>query len=186
MRTRDFTFTVYYTSRLSTFFYIQPSNVKLFQFSDSTTSDTASGRSQTLIRSGRGLRTSIMARLYTADEILRMGLEQIGFSDDKQERVGRPTNVRRFKAHYGSSPLVVATIWEDLLTTDIPAARIPSKTSPDKLFLGMYFLKVYPTEEQLAGRFSKCERGARKWAWLFASKIQALKAQKVRIYASSN
>jgi len=122
-----------------------------------------------------------MAQLYTADEMLRMGLGQIGLSDDQQNRVKRATNVRRFKAHYGSSPLVLATIWEDLMTTDIPAARIPLKTSPDKLFLGMYFLKIYPTEEHLAGCFSQCEKGARKWAWSFARKIQALKAQKVRI-----
>ena len=124
-----------------------------------------------------------MARLYTADEMLQMGLEQIGLSDDQQERVERATNVRRFKAHYGSSPLVVATIWEDLMTTDIPAARIPLKTSPDKLFLAMYFLKVYPTEEQLAGRFTKCEKGARKWTWSVVRKIQALKAQKVSDFA---
>jgi hypothetical protein len=145
-----------------------------------TTHDTKSRRRQTPIRSGSNEPASIMTRLYTADEMLQMGLGQIGFSDDQQERVKRATNVRRFKAHYGSSPLVLATIWEDLMTTDILAARIPSKTSPEKLFLGMYFLKEYPTEEHLAGFFSKCEKGARKWVWSFVRKIQALKAQKVR------
>jgi hypothetical protein len=62
--------------------------------------------------------------LYSPDGMLEMGLELAGFDANKQGRVKRETNERRFKSHYGSSPLVCAAIWEDLMTTTIPEARI--------------------------------------------------------------
>lgn len=108
-----------------------------------------------------------------------MGLKRAGFDAVQQQRVKRETNVRRFKSHFGSSPLVYAAIWEDLATTDIPEARISARADLDKFFLGLYFLKEYPTEEKLAGSFDTCEKTARKWAWYFATKIQALKMKKV-------
>jgi hypothetical protein len=117
--------------------------------------------------------------IFLESEILSMGLKRAGFDDVRQQRVKRETNVRRFKSHFGSSPLVYAAIWEDLVTTDIPEARIEATTDPDKFFLGLYFLKEYPTEEKLAGSFKTCEKTARKWAWYFAIKIQALKKKKV-------
>jgi hypothetical protein len=118
--------------------------------------------------------------LYTPDRMLEMGLELAGFDlSERQCRVKRDTNVRRFKSHYGSSPLVCAAIWENLMITTIPEARISPRMNPEKFFLGMYFLKEYPTEEKIAGVFKTCEKTARKWAWYFASKLQALKALKV-------
>jgi hypothetical protein len=117
--------------------------------------------------------------LYTPDEMLEMGLLQAGFDANRQGRVKMETNVRRFTSHYGSSPLVCAAIWEDLLTTTIPDARISQRMDPANFFLGMYYLKEYPTEEKLAGSFKTCEKTTRKWAWYFASKLQALKEMKV-------
>jgi hypothetical protein len=125
-----------------------------------------------------------MVLYYTPDEMLRMGLEVVGFNDLRRQKVNRATSVTRFKSYYGSTPPVCAVIWEDLVTAEIPEARIEPGTAPSKFFLGMYFLKDYRTEEKLAGGFKTCEKTARKWAWYFAHKIQALKAKKVSILLS--
>jgi hypothetical protein len=119
--------------------------------------------------------------VLTVDDMLRIGLDLAGFHISRQEQVQRGTNIRRFQSHYGSSPLVCTTIWEDLLTTDIPEARIdPMPGAIDKFFLSLYFLKVYASEEKLAGCSKMCEKGARKWVWFFLAKVQALKANKVK------
>ena len=117
----------------------------------------------------------------TVDDILRIGLILAGFQMSRQQQVQRGTNIRRFQSFYGSSPLVCAKIWEDLLTTDVPEARIiPVPGALDKFFLSLYFLTVYLTEEKLAGWSKLCETSARKWIWFFSAKVQALKAKKVR------
>ena len=91
------------------------------------------------------------------------------------------TNVRRFKSHFGSSPVVCAAIWDDLISTYILEARVvPVPGALDKFFLCMFFLKTNATEEKLSAFSKLCEKSARKWVWFYASKLQALKAAKVR------
>ncbi len=131
------------------------------------------------------MRPAAPPRLLNDDEMLNIGLEQVGFDLYRQNSVLRATNVLRFVSHYGSTPLVYAAVWKDLTTTEIPEAKIAAGTAPDKCFLGKYFLKVYPTEEKLAACFKVCKKAARKWALIFACKIQALKAKKVSCYSSS-
>lgn len=128
---------------------------------------------QTLIRQ--------MNRILTVDEVLSIGLLYAGFHAGRQQRVARATNVGRFMSHYGSSPLVCAVIWEDLVTArDIWENQTHQKgASFEKFLMAMYFLKVYPTEEKLAGFWKICEKSASKWVWLFVLKIQALKEKKV-------
>jgi hypothetical protein len=124
--------------------------------------------------------TRAMPVLLTSDEFLRKGLQLAGFDWYRQTKVSKLTNIQRFKAYYGSNPVVYATIWEDLQLTMIPEARINTNdTDADSFLMGIYFLKSYPTETQLAGIFKVCERTGRKWAWYIARKIQALKGDKV-------
>lgn len=121
-----------------------------------------------------------MLVILTADEMLRKGLEHVGFDRARQQNVSKRTNIRRFMAHFGSSPVVYAQVWEDLQTTAILQARIDAtKSDADSFLMAVHFLKCYPTEDELSGRFQICEKTARKWAWYFATKIQALKEQKV-------
>ena len=65
-----------------------------------------------------------LEQILSPDEILQKGLELVGFSRRRQQNVARPTNLERFRAHYGSNPIVYSQIWEDLLTTEIPKARL--------------------------------------------------------------
>ena len=116
-----------------------------------------------------------------ADAMLRQGLDLAGFHVSRQH-IARATNIRRFQANYGCSPVVCVAIWEELTTTGIPEAHIhPPKTGTlEKFLMTLYFLKVYATEEKLAGFSKLCEKTARHWVWVLARKIQALKAKKVR------
>jgi hypothetical protein len=121
-----------------------------------------------------------MVVVLTSEEMLRKGLELVGFEFDRQLKVKSEQNNTRFKAHYGSNPIVYAQIWEDFQTTEIPEARIgPKMMDVDAFLMGIHFLKCYPSECERAGLFKICEKSARKWCWYYASKIQALKREKV-------
>jgi hypothetical protein len=117
----------------------------------------------------------------TVDGMLRLGLDLAGFHVSRQQ-LARATNIRRFQANYGCSPVVCVAIWEELTTTDIPEARIhpPKSGTLDKFLMTLYFLKVYALEEKLAGVSKLCEKTVRHWIWFFTRKIQALKTKKVR------
>jgi hypothetical protein len=119
--------------------------------------------------------------IIAPDDLMSIGLELVGFGAYRQKSVQRATNLKRFKSFYGSAPVVYANIWEDLMTTDIEEARVsPSDAVLKNYLLAIHFLKVYPTDERLAGQFKTCVKTARKWAWFYLKKVQMLKAKKVR------
>jgi len=125
-------------------------------------------------------RKATMVVIFTLDEILQKGLELCGFDRRRQSNVKRTTNLRRFKSHFGSNPIVYAQIWEDLQTTEIPEANISSsKPCIDSFLMAMHLLKRYPTEDEQEGIFKICDKTARKWAWFYVQKVQALKKAKV-------
>jgi hypothetical protein len=121
------------------------------------------------------------ASILAPDDFMSIGLELVGFSEYRQSRAKRSTNLHRFRTFYGSNPIVYANIWEDLLSTDIPEARVSREDASVRHFLsGIYFLKNYPTDERQSGQFKMCVKTARKWAWFYMEKVQWLKLDKVR------
>ena len=124
----------------------------------------------------------IMVIVVTVDQMFIQGLRSVGFSTQQVQNVSLSTNLRRFKSHYGSHPIVYTRIWEDLQITPCVDALIDSKIINLAYFLMTFnFLKCYPTESQLAASFHVCERSVRKWCRFYAQKIQALKEQKVSV-----
>ncbi len=118
--------------------------------------------------------------IVTPDDMLQRGLMAVGFVQDRIRKVARATNLKRFRAHYGSNPIVYAYLWEDLLSATNPDARIDAATVDFNAFLMcLHFLKCYPSESILAATFCMCEKTVRKWRCYFAKKIQALKTAKV-------
>jgi hypothetical protein len=122
--------------------------------------------------------------ILTDDQVMAKGLELIGFGVERQARVKKETNVRRFKDGYGSAPLVYAQIWEDLQTTTIVAAHVAGThkylVKAFKYFMSaLHFLTNYSTESQRGGRFQNCEKTCRDKGWEFVRKICALKAEKL-------
>jgi hypothetical protein len=84
--------------------------------------------------------------VLTTDEVLQKGLSMVGFDRDRQKNVSRETNLQRFRAHYGSNPIVYAQIWEDLsLLTETDAWKM----DPDSFLMACHFLTRYPTEHSI-------------------------------------
>ena len=119
--------------------------------------------------------------IYSTDEVLTRGLQLVGYSDRQLGRAKRETQVRRFKVHFGSSPKVCAELFEVLQVTSIVEAKLtnPSVNEFIKYMMTHFFLKTYPTEEELNSRFGVHEQTARKWVRFFVDKIACLKAERV-------
>ena len=105
-----------------------------------------------------------MAAIITPDQMLQTGLMLVGFEVHAIQKVSRNTNLKRFRSHYGSNPIVCATIWDDLCHSNNPDARIDTSTVDVHQFLmSLHFVRCYPTEACLAATFGICEKTACKW-----------------------
>ena len=109
-----------------------------------------------------------MVLVFTVDEVLQKGLVLIGFDRYRQQSVSRVTNLVRFRAHFGSDPVVYAQIWEDLQM--IPDGNNDHPKEDFNYFLmSVHFLWRYPTEQEQTGRvFKVCDKSARSWSWYYA------------------
>ena len=85
--------------------------------------------------------------------------------------------LRRFKACYGSAPIVLVQIWEDL-QVDGHVVDATTKDLED-FFMAMYFLKSYPSEHCMAGIFGFHEGTIRRRVWNMTRHIQSLKMMKI-------
>ena len=113
--------------------------------------------------------------IFTTEEVMTEGLRLVGYKERQLNRVRRKTAVRRFKAHFGSNAKVYAELWEALQVTDIVDAKVtdPSEVDFNNYMMTLYFMKSYPTEEELSSRFGIHEQTARKWVRFYVSKIAA-------------
>ena len=113
-------------------------------------------------------------------QMLRLGLSVSRFSEQRIARASFQTNVERFKNRYGSDHVVLSKIWNDLLSTTNPAARIDKKRVRACDFLmAVHFLRKYPSEADQAELWDVTEKTGRLWSWYFAEKIQGLKEDKI-------
>lgn len=70
----------------------------------------------------------LVTSVMTPDEMLYKGLLLANFSEEKQAWQPK-SNMRDFVDRYGSKPIVLCCIWEDLQITSYERARVP----PEKL-----------------------------------------------------
>jgi hypothetical protein len=119
--------------------------------------------------------------IYMLDEILTIGLQLMKYSEKKINKWKRTRKLDQFNFHYGSFPIVVATIWEDLQTTSIDEAHVPpNKLNINYFLMAMHFLKMYPKEMQKESIWSLDRQTCRDWIWFYVEKIRALKAEKIK------
>jgi hypothetical protein len=119
--------------------------------------------------------------IITSDEMLQFGLKIGGYKSLRINRAKKATNIERFKSLYGSSPCVVALIWEDLQTTQVDAAHVLPGDRKVKFFLmALHHLKRYPTEYEQEAKFDINIGWGRDWSWFFVEKIQGLKVEKIK------
>ena len=62
--------------------------------------------------------------VFTAEETRMRGLELVGFDKRRQNKCNLALNNRRFRAHFGSHPMVYAELWYDLQSTNVEDAKI--------------------------------------------------------------
>jgi hypothetical protein len=118
--------------------------------------------------------------IISPDEMMKTGLRLAGYKRRRMNKAKKETNIERFKAQYGSSPVVVAAIWEDLQLTDISEAFVHEQDQKIKFFLiTLHHLKRYPTEYEREAKFDVSLMWGQYWCWFFVEKIQALKAEKI-------
>jgi DDE superfamily endonuclease len=122
--------------------------------------------------------------IVTDEELLDLGLQLVGYSDDKIDRAQIETNEARFRSLFGSSSFACAQLWETLQVTETEAARVEGtlferEQHLKRFLMALYWLKSYPTETQREALFGSDPKTSRKWAWYIVEKIAALEEEKV-------
>ena len=113
----------------------------------------------------------------SADEVLQQSMRWIAGS--RCTRAKEETQIERFVSHFGSTPAVIAALWQELRTSGIKKARIGDNIALQYLFMACYWLKSYDNWEVTASKFDVCDRTARDWTWWMIKKIAALKEAKI-------
>ena len=89
------------------------------------------------------------------------------------------TFVRRWMGAFGALPVVCCWLWERL----DPENTMPSGAVFKHLLWGLFFLKVYETEENSTRAVGKVdEKTYRVWSWRFADAISYLECDVVRLW----
>ena len=117
--------------------------------------------------------------IKSPSEILRIGLEQMGWASRRINKAKMKTNQRRFRCHFGCHPKVVSQIYVDLQTTSIETARIEKNIDVFDLLATIHFLKRYPTEIEREALFNLSAKTIRARAWKYIFHLRQLKHDKI-------
>jgi hypothetical protein len=104
-----------------------------------------------------------------ADDFLSLGLAIV--MADASRRHACKTEARRFNAHFGIEPAVVAILWSKLVPQvrngNCIADRVMAPyLKPKHLLWCLLFLKSYATFDIIACQVGADEKTVRKWVWL--------------------
>jgi hypothetical protein len=112
----------------------------------------------------------------SVDEFRKLGLNQVGFSDTRQENTRPAHNDEWFRAFYGiGAPgvhVMVKDLFDECDNDDLKLNRI---------FMMLHWLKTYGTEIQMSGYWKCNEKTVRTWVWAISKRIQKLKKKKVKL-----
>ena len=122
-----------------------------------------------------------MVQFRSAVKFLQRGLERAGFTPWQIQQNNNKKNVERFRAHYGSNPIVLEKQWQDLQNTQIAEAKVNLRVHNwNDLLMTHYYMRLYPTEVVMSGRWNYKEDTIQEKVWSLAYKIAALKGEKVK------
>ena len=136
---------------------------------------TRGGKTQPRGGRGRGsheLGTRLPNRSRTA-AILALGLSLVGFCSERQG-CSEGLCIRRFRGHYGVGPAAIKA-----LVADLRRHQPQKNLDESSLFMAVSWLKLYDTEEVMAGRWGYGEKYCRETVRDYVSRIQALKPLKI-------
>jgi hypothetical protein len=112
--------------------------------------------------------------ILSPSDVLQKGLGYIGVDQELQAKMSLDRKAESFKAHFGSSPLVIAYIWNDLCNNE-------SEKGFKRYMISHYYLWTYTKNcNLLMTRFNTCKsyvEGQELWFW--PKKIGALKKIKI-------
>jgi hypothetical protein len=113
--------------------------------------------------------------IFTPNEILFESLKLAGL--DEAARMKQPkSNLTNFTDRYGSSPTVLAVLWDDLQTTTIQQALVlPEKRKLEYFFVARHFLRHYSTksERKVAWhQVAKHTQTQQEWVWFLFRGLQ--------------
>lgn len=118
-----------------------------------------------------------MAAPFDANSFLVLGFEVRNY--DGWERHGPDSQIELFRSLYGTSPSILAIIWQELLITDIPNARLRNHSRPVHLLLFFRWMRGYETEKELKMQFGMGVEIIRNWCREMAFKVSLLRAKVV-------
>ena len=75
-----------------------------------------------------------------------------------QDHISAPTKLKAFRAHFGTSPQIAASLWDRLI------CRLQG-AKPRHLLCTLYFLRNYNTEFVTQGFTGMDPKTFRKWCW---------------------
>ena len=117
-----------------------------------------------------------ITEVYTADEILRIGLLLVHYRRKRIKNCKKARNIERFKSNYGAKPGVVASVFSDLQRTHL----LPiGKRNIRHLLMAFHTLMRYPTNDEREALFDIGKHEAADITWEFVRWIQALKPYKI-------
>ena len=103
--------------------------------------------------------------------ILSFGLSLVGIP--KWQTCCAGLKMRRFRSHFGVGPRAIVALVSDMKRTQNKPINLTY------LFVAISWLKIYETEEQMAGRWGYGEQHCRETVLDYVKRIQAMKKWKI-------
>ena len=118
----------------------------------------------------------VINHMLSPNEMLNKALILRGYTARRLRRVKPKTNVFRFKHHFGVSPCTAARVYSDLQSTADEEYKMEGGERDLKYFvMALYYIRKYPTEEDLSASFDFSSKWAREKTWEAIKKIWHLK-----------
>ena len=110
------------------------------------------------------------------EEILSIGLKTFGCESWKTTNA--VARMEGFKSCFSTTPKTCKDIFVEIQAEDLGAKQI-RKPNLIYFLITMHWLYKYKTEKQMSIDFKICEKTIRKYIWIYAEAIEALKTKKV-------
>ena len=100
-------------------------------------------------------------------------------ADDIAAALQKPKQARLWRAHFGACPRTAFRMWNLILLRRFTHDEA-KKLDPFYYLMALHFLKVYPTNDALAGRTWRDPQTVRIWIWRYISLMASLSSVLVR------
>ena len=114
-----------------------------------------------------------MPDISSSNAILADGLSLVGFGEERQQ-CGKELSVKIFRAHYGIGPRSIKA-----LIADLKRYQPDNELDVKSLFMAISWIRLYGTEEVMAGRWGYGKKNCRERVRDYELCIGALKQMRI-------